>query len=135
VLEFYVYKGDIERLPMRHLGKIEDMNSNDEGNERATLQCDEMLECLKATYAHASRNFLKRCQSVIDGIPIPNPRMPTPTFITPKLEVSTLDYFRSLNFKPFTSDDEWMLSNTHMLHNQSKSMAMMASHFVSTFEI
>jgi hypothetical protein len=59
------------------------MNSNGEGNERATLQCDEMLEYLKTTYGHASRNFLKRCQSMIDGIPLPNPRMFTPTSITP----------------------------------------------------
>jgi len=88
------------------------MNSNDEGNESATFQCDEMLECLKATYGHASRNFLKRCQSMTDGIPIPNPRMPTTTSITLKLEVSTPNLFRSLNFKPFTSDGEWMMSKT-----------------------
>jgi hypothetical protein len=116
---------------------FEDMNSNDEGNERATLQCDEMLECLKATYGHASRNFLKRCQSMIDGIPIPNPRMPTSTSITPKLEVSTCtpNLFKSLGFKPFTRDGEKMMFKAKMLHNQSKSMAMMASHFASAFEI
>jgi len=111
------------------------MNSNDEGNKWATLQCDEMLECLKATYGHTSRNFLKRCQSMIDGIPIPNPRMPTPTSITPKLEVSTPNLFRSLNFKPFTSDGERMMSKIKMLHNQSKNMVMMAFHFAFAFEI
>jgi hypothetical protein len=43
---------------------------------------------------------------MIDGIPIPNPKMLTPTSITLKLEVSTPNLYKSLNFKPFTNDGE-----------------------------
>ncbi len=41
--------------------------SNKEGLEKTTLQCDQMLECLKAIDGHAIRNVLKRYQSLIDG--------------------------------------------------------------------
>jgi hypothetical protein len=37
--------------------------------EPKTFKCDEMLEYLKATYGHASRNILKKNQTMIDGIP------------------------------------------------------------------
>jgi hypothetical protein len=30
-----------------------------------------MLECLKATNDHETNNVLKRCQSLINGAPIP----------------------------------------------------------------
>jgi hypothetical protein len=32
-------------------------------------------------------------------------------------------------------DGEWMVTKVEMLHNQFKNMAMVASHFSSTFEI
>jgi len=50
--------------------------SNQEGLKKATLQCDQVLECLKATNGHATRNVLKRHQSLIDGAFIPIPKTP-----------------------------------------------------------
>jgi hypothetical protein len=46
--------------------------SNQEGLKKATLQCDQvLLEHLKATNGHTTRNVLKRHQSLIDGAFIP----------------------------------------------------------------
>jgi len=44
--------------------------NNEEGLERATLQCDEVLERLNAIDGHATRNVLKKCQSLLDGPPV-----------------------------------------------------------------
>jgi acetyl/propionyl-CoA carboxylase alpha subunit len=41
--------------------------SNEEGLERATLQCDEVLKHLSAMDGHVTKNVLKRCQSLLDG--------------------------------------------------------------------
>ncbi len=40
--------------------------SNQEGLEKTTLQCDQVLKCLKATNGHVTKNILKRHQSLID---------------------------------------------------------------------
>ncbi len=42
-----------------------------------------MLECLKATYGHATRYILKRQQSFINGAPIHGPSTPFSTFLEP----------------------------------------------------
>jgi hypothetical protein len=49
------------------LTELKTRTSNEEGLERATLQCDEMLQHLKVTNGHATRNVLNRCQSLING--------------------------------------------------------------------
>jgi hypothetical protein len=49
------------------LNEFKTRTLNEEELERATLQCDEMLQHLKVTNGHATRNVLKRCQSLIDG--------------------------------------------------------------------
>jgi hypothetical protein len=41
--------------------------SNEEGLNKTTLQCDQVLEDLKAIDGHATRNVLKSHQSLIDG--------------------------------------------------------------------
>lgn len=41
--------------------------SNEEGLNKTTLQCDQVLEYLKAIDGHATRNVLKRHQSLING--------------------------------------------------------------------
>jgi hypothetical protein len=51
--------------------------SNQEGSKKATLQWDQVLECLKATNGHAIRNVLKRHQSLIDGTFIPILKTPS----------------------------------------------------------
>ncbi len=42
-----------------------------------------MLECLKATYGHATRYILKRQQSFTNGAPIHGPSTPFSTFLEP----------------------------------------------------
>jgi hypothetical protein len=49
------------------LNEAKTRNLNEEGLERETLQCDEMLQHLKITNGHATKNVLKRRQSLIDG--------------------------------------------------------------------
>jgi hypothetical protein len=41
------------------LKELKTITSNGEGSKRATLQRDEVLECLRATYEHATKNVLK----------------------------------------------------------------------------
>ena len=48
------------------LKEIKTGTSNDDNSNKATLQCDEVLEQLKCTDGHAARNVLKRRQSIID---------------------------------------------------------------------
>ncbi len=45
--------------------------SNEEGLEKATLQCDQELKHLKAINGHATNNVLKKHQSHLDGVVIP----------------------------------------------------------------
>jgi hypothetical protein len=50
--------------------------SNQEGSKKSTLQCDQVLERLKATNGHATRNVLKRSEILINGAFIPIPKTP-----------------------------------------------------------
>jgi len=52
------------------LKELKIRTSNEKGLEKATLQCDEMLQHLKVTNGHVTRNVLKRHQSLIDGAPV-----------------------------------------------------------------
>jgi hypothetical protein len=47
--------------------------SNEEFLGKKTLQCDQVLEWWKVINGDATRNILKRHQSLIDGAPIPSP--------------------------------------------------------------
>jgi hypothetical protein len=49
------------------LKELKTITNNEEGSKRATLQCDEVLECLKAIDGHAIKNILKRHQSLLHG--------------------------------------------------------------------
>jgi hypothetical protein len=45
-------------------------NYNGKGSKNLKhLKCGEMLEYIKATYGHASKNMLKKSKTMIDGIP------------------------------------------------------------------
>jgi hypothetical protein len=91
---------------------------------------------MKTTNGHVlKKNVLKRHQNIIIDIPIPNFMMPILTSTILKLKFSTPNRFGSLDFRPCTSDGEQMVIKAWMLHNQSKSMAMMASPFSSTSKI
>jgi hypothetical protein len=77
---------------------------------------------LKATKGHATRNVLKRCQSVTDGAHIPK----TPSFswyepITPNLNPS-------LDSTPSKNDGgEKLMTKSKMPQNQFISMTIVAS--------
>jgi hypothetical protein len=51
--------------------------SNEKGLKRTTLQCDEVLECLKAIDGHPTNNILKRHQSFLHGSLVFSPLTPS----------------------------------------------------------
>jgi hypothetical protein len=89
--------------------------SNQEGLEKATLQCDQMLKCLKATNGHATRNILKRCQSLINGPSIPIPKTPSSNWFKPITPTSCTN--PSLYYTPFGSDGEKSMTKSEMLQS------------------
>ncbi len=102
--------------------------------DKATLQCDDILQRLKARDGHVSRNVLKRRHNMMDGVPIPRPT--TLIFSSLELEGFTSIPNASLDSKLHVGDGgEWMMTKAEMLQSQSKSMATMASHYASTYEI
>lgn len=72
-----------------------------------------MLEHLKVIYGHASRNVLKRCQNMIDGVPIFHSKTPILTSISLKPKGSKPNLFAFIDFRPFASDGEWMMTKVH----------------------
>jgi hypothetical protein len=89
--------------------------SNQEGLEKATPQCDQMLECLKVTNGHATRNILKKCQSLIDGPSIPIPKSPSSNWFKPIIPTSYTN--PSLYYTPFGSDGEKSMTKSEMLQS------------------
>jgi hypothetical protein len=53
------------------LKKLKIEISNEKGLEKTTLQCDQKLKHLKAINGHATNNVLKKHQSHVDGVVIP----------------------------------------------------------------
>ncbi len=91
-----------------------------------------MLEHLKVIDGHASRNVLKKCQSMIDGVPVFHFKTPILTSISPKPKGFKPNLFAFINSRPFASDGEWTMTKVTMLYSQSKNMAIMACCFTST---
>ncbi len=119
-LDSYIVEETFKNWLWNILKKIKIWTSNVKGSKKAKLQCDEVLECLKATNLHATRNVLKRCQSLIDGAPIAKTPSSTPSFswfepITPNRNPSP-----SLDFTPSKNDSgEKSMTKSKMLQNQS----------------
>jgi hypothetical protein len=113
------------------LKELETRASNEKGWKKTTLQCDQVLNYLKAINGHATRNVLKKHQNLIVCLPI----LKTPSCswsepITPTSYPNpTLDFTRS------KSDGEKSMKKSKILHNQSKSMAIVTSHFPTTSQI
>jgi hypothetical protein len=81
----------------------------------------------KSQMGHALKNILKRHQSMINGVLIPNiSRMPISTYTTLELEASTPNLFGSSNFIQSINDGEQMVTKVNMLHSHSKNMAIVA---------
>lgn len=96
------------------LKELKNGNSNEEGLNKATLQCDDMLGCLKAIDGHASKNVLKIRQNMMDGVPIP--RLATPIFSSLELEGSTSIPNASLESRlPIGDGGEQMMTKAKML--------------------
>ncbi len=81
--------------------------SNEEVLEKKTLQCDQVLEWWKVINGDATRNILKRHQSLIDEAPIPSPSTLSSSFqehVGP-----TYNPNPSLDSTPFRSDNEKLM--------------------------
>ncbi len=87
--------------------------SNQEGLKKTTLQCDQVLEHLKATNGHITMNVLKRSQSLIDGAFIPIPETPCSSWSKPITPTSYTSPF--LDSTPFESDGEKSMAKLEML--------------------
>jgi hypothetical protein len=70
---------------------------------------------------------------MMDGVPIPRPTTPSSNSL--ELVGSTFILNASLNSRLLNVCGERMMIKVKMLHIQSKSIATMASHYPSTFEI
>jgi hypothetical protein len=97
------------------LNELKIGTSNQEGLEKATLQCDQMLECVKATNGHATMNILKRCQSLIDGPSIPIPKTLSFNWFKP---ITPTSYNNpSLYYTPFGGYGEKSMIKSEMLQS------------------
>jgi hypothetical protein len=88
-----------------------------------------MLKHLKVIDGHVSRNVLKRCQNMIDSVPIFYSKTPILTSISLKPKGSKPNLFAFIDSRPFASDGEWMMTKVTMLYSQSKNMATMTCCF------
>ncbi len=50
------------------LKELKTRTSHEDDFDKVALHCDDVLEKLKTTYGHTSRNVLKKQQSFIDGV-------------------------------------------------------------------
>ncbi len=69
-LDSYLVEGTFKDQWHDNLKELKTRTLIEMGLGKTTLQCDQMLEHLKATNGHATRNILKRHQHLIDGAPI-----------------------------------------------------------------
>jgi hypothetical protein len=113
------------------LKELKTIISNEEGSKRATLQHDEVLECLRATYEHATKNVLKRHQSLFDRSLVFTPS----TLSFSSIEPLMFNLNASLDSKPSSSDSYRLITKAKMLQIQSKNMTIVAFCFFTTFKI
>jgi hypothetical protein len=113
------------------LKELKTRASNEKGLKKTTLQCDQVLERLKATNGHATRNVLRKHQNLIMCLPI----LKTPSCSWFELITFTSYPSPSLDSTQFRSDDEKSMTKSKILQSQSKSMAIVASRFPTTSQI
>ncbi len=114
-------------------------NSNKEGSRKiwkTTLQCDEMLELLKATNGHPMKIVLKRRYILMNGaclhlkhlllVLIPQKQ---------KKLTTTIVSIASLNLKSAIASSERQIPKVKILQMQFWNMVTMASQFSSTSNI
>jgi hypothetical protein len=69
-LDSYLAEGTFKDQWCDTLKELKTRISIEMGLGKTTLQCDQMLEHLKAANGHATRSILKRHQHLIDGAPL-----------------------------------------------------------------
>jgi hypothetical protein len=93
-----------------------------------------MLKHLRATYEHATKNVSKRRQSLLDRSHVFTPSTLSSSYV--KLVLLMLNPNASrCEPKPYASDSDRLMTKANMLQTQSKSMAIVASCFSTTFDI
>jgi hypothetical protein len=107
--------------------------SNEEGSKKVTLQYDEVLECLRAASGHATKNILKRNQSLLYGSLVSIPSTLSFNFVDPIFHMFNPNV--SLNSRPFTSDNDKLMIKAKMLQIQSKNMVTIIIRFSMTSNI
>ncbi len=104
--------------------------SNEEGSKRTTLKYDQMLECLKAPSGHATRNILKRHQSLLYGSLVSIPSTSSFNFVDPISHMFNPNV--SLDFRPFANDNDKLMIKAKMLQIQFKNMVTIVIQFSIT---
>jgi len=66
-LDFVFVEENLKNCLHDSLKEFKIGTSNEEGLKIATLKYDEVLECLRAASGHATKNILKRHQSLLYG--------------------------------------------------------------------
>jgi hypothetical protein len=114
------------------LKEIKTGTSNDDNSNKATLQCDEVLEQLKCTDGHAARNVLKRRQSIIDRCS-PNTSsgdLECLTPVSPGAQDSSRGVRGSLPINVKTPIEK-PLTKAEMLSAQSRSFVAITNHLTN----
>ncbi len=92
-----------------------------------------MLERLRATNGHATKNILKRFQSLLYESFVFIPSTPSSNYDDPITLMFNLN--ASFDSRPFASDNDRLMNKEKMLQIQSKNMAIVVAHFSTTFDI
>jgi hypothetical protein len=109
--------------------------SNEQGMERATLHFDHVLAQCKTTDGHASRNVLKRYQSMIEGTSSPpSQSSPNSTHNPSPMSDETLRLSSRLATPPHVPTFECPMTKFEMLQSQSKSLATIAKNLQANVE-
>jgi hypothetical protein len=97
------------------LKELKIINSNEEGLKKMIVQCDQMLEGLKAKSGHAINNILKKHQSLIDGAFMSKTLILTFSYVD--LLTSTINLNAFLNFRPSLSEGEKAMTKSRELQS------------------
>ena len=116
------------------LKKIQTCTSNEDNSNKATFQCDEVLEQLKCTDGHTARNVLKRRQSII-GRCSPSASSGDLECLTP-VSPSAQDSSKGVRGsfpRDVKTPIEKPLTKAEMLSAQSRSFVAITNHLMHDF--
>ena len=116
------------------LKEIKTSTSNEDNSNKATLQCDEVLEQSQCTDGHAARNVLKRRQSIIDRCS-PSASSGDLEYLTP-VSPSAQDSSKGVRGsfpKDVKTPIQKPLTKAEMLSAQSRSFVAITNHLTNDF--